>query len=160
MATVDKIAPCLWFDNEGLAAAEFYTSIFKNSKVLSVAYYGSAGPREEGMVMLVDFQLEGRTFTALNGGPDFTLSEAISLQVYCDSQAEVDDLWSKLTEEGEEAPCGWLKDKFGLSWQIVPRAFDTLMRDPDQAKAQRAIKAMLGMKKIDMAEIERAAVGG
>lgn len=158
MATLAKITPCLWFDTEGEEAAKFYTTIFKNSRILDVAHYGSAGPRPEGMVMAVRFELDGHAFVALNGGPEFTFDEAISFQIACDSQAEVDDFWTRLSEGGEEGPCGWLKDRFGVSWQIVPTVLFELLGDPDQAKAQRAMGAMLGMKKIDIAEVERAAL--
>jgi predicted 3-demethylubiquinone-9 3-methyltransferase (glyoxalase superfamily) len=157
MAKLNKITPCLWFDTEGEDAAKFYVGIFKNSRILEVARYGSAGPRPEGMVMVVKFELNGQEFTALNGGPDFTFSEAISFQVACDSQAEVDEFWTKLSAGGEEGPCGWLKDKFGLSWQIVPSILDQLISDPNPARAQGAMKAMLGMKKLDIAELQRAA---
>ena len=151
------ITPCLWFDTEGEAAATFYVSLFPNSRIVSVAHYGSAGPRPEGTVMTVDFELNGQPFLALNGGPEFTFDEAISFQVFCESQDEIDGYWNALTEGGEEGPCGWLKDKFGLSWQIVPRRLTELLGDPDKEKAQRVMKAMLEMKKIDIAELERAA---
>lgn len=157
MATVNKITPCLWFDNKGEDAAKFYTSIFKNSRILNVSHYGSAGPRPEGMVMMVSFELDGQAFTALNGGPEFTFDEAISFQVSCGSQAEVDEFWAKLSEGGEEGPCGWLKDKFGVSWQIIPTELETLLADPDPDRSQRAMKAMLGMGKIDLGELRRAA---
>jgi len=156
MATLAKITPCLWFDTEGEDAAALYTSIFKNSQILRGTHYGSAGPRPEGMVMMVTFELEGQEFIALNGGPQFTFDEAISFQVYCDSQAEIDDFWAKLSDGGSEGPCGWLKDKFGVSWQIVPRLIDEVLADPDVEKAQRAMKAVLGMGKIDIAEVQRA----
>jgi predicted 3-demethylubiquinone-9 3-methyltransferase (glyoxalase superfamily) len=154
---MQKLTPCLWFDTEGEEAATFYTSVFPNSKILEVTRYGSAGPRAEGMVMTVSFELDGQTFTALNGGPDFTFSEAISFEVSCDSQEEVDRLWSTLSEGGEEGPCGWLKDKFGVSWQIVPKVLIELLTDADQAKAQRVMAAMLQMRKIEIDELERAA---
>ena len=157
MATLAKITPCLWFDTEGEEAANFYTSIFPNSKILHVTRYGSAGPRPEGTVMTVAFEVDGQQFTALNGGPDFTFNEAISFQVSCDSQEEVDEYWTKLSEGGEEGPCGWLKDKYGLSWQIVPAVLEELISDPDAGKSQRAMQAMLGMKKLDIAELQRAA---
>jgi predicted 3-demethylubiquinone-9 3-methyltransferase (glyoxalase superfamily) len=157
MATVSKITPCLWFDTEGEEAATFYTSVFKNSRILEVTHFGSAGPRPEGMVMTVTFELEGQQFIALNGGPEFKFDEAISFQVNCDSQEEVDEFWTKLSEGGEEGPCGWLKDKYGVSWQIVPRALIELIQDPDPEKSQRAMKAMLGMRKLDIAELQRAA---
>ena len=138
----------------------FYTGIFKDSRIVDVTHYGSAGPRPEGMVMTVDFELAGLELTALNGGPDFTFNEAISFQVFCDSQDEVDEFWSRLSDGGEEGPCGWLKDRFGVSWQVVPTLLDELIRDPDVERAQRAIKAMLGMKKLDIAELQRAADQG
>src|SRR5438093_6012963 len=154
---MQKITPCLWFDTEGEAAATFYASVFPNSRIVHVARYGAAGPRPEGTVMIVSFELDGQKFLALNGGPEFTFSEAISFQVSCEGQEEVDAFWNKLSEGGEEGPCGWLKDKFGLSWQIVPTALPELLGDPDREKAQRVMGAMLKMKKIDIAELERAA---
>ena len=156
----DKISTWLWFDTEGLEAAEFYCSLFPNSRVTEVTKYGDAGPREAGTVMTVTFELDGRTFAALNGGPDFTFSEAISLTVSCEDQQEVDRYWSALTDGGgEEGPCGWLKDRWGLSWQIVPTALNRLLADPDPARAQRAMQAMLGMKKLDVAALQDAADG-
>ena len=160
MATLKKITPCLWFDSDGEEAATFYTGIFENSRIVHVSRYGSAGPRPEGMVMTVNFELDGQEFVALNGGPEFTFDEAISFQVNCESQEEVDRFWSKLSAGGEEGPCGWVKDKFGVSWQIVPTLLDELIRDPDTERSQRAMKAMLAMKKIDIAELERAAAVG
>ena len=154
---MSEITPCLWFDTEGEEAAKLYTSVFPNSKILDVSYYGSAGPRPEGTVMTVSFELGGQKFLALNGGPQFTFSEAISFQVSCQNQEEVDAFWSKLSEGGEEGPCGWLKDKFGLSWQIVPTVLPELLGDPDHEKAQRVMEAMLQMKKIEIDELERAA---
>ena len=154
-----KITPCLWFDTQAEDAANFYTGIFPNSRVVDVSHYGSAGPRPEGMVMVVDFELEGQPFIALNGGPEFTFNEAISFQVNCESQDEVDDYWTKLTDGGQEVACGWLKDRFGVSWQIVPTVLDELVRDPDPERSQRAMKAMLGMTKLDIAELQRAAGG-
>ena len=151
------LVPCLWFDTEGEEAAEFYTSVFPNSKILDVSRYGEAGPRPAGTVMTVSFELNEQEFLALNGGPDFTFSEAISFQVFCEGQAEVDRYWAALSEGGEEGPCGWLKDRFGLSWQIVPTRLSELLSDPDPQRSQRAMKAMLGMKKIDIADLERAA---
>ena len=156
---MQKITPCLWFDTEGEEAARFYTSIFPNSRIVEVARYGSAGPRPEGTVMTVSFELDGQSFVALNGGPDFTFNEAISLQVDCDSQDEVDSYWNALTEGGEEGPCGWLKDRYGVSWQIVPKVLTELISDPDQEKAQRVMAAMLQMGKIEIAELEKAAAG-
>jgi predicted 3-demethylubiquinone-9 3-methyltransferase (glyoxalase superfamily) len=154
---MQKLTPCLWFDTEGEDAATFYTSVFPNSRIVSTAYYGSAGPRPEGTVMTVEFELDGLRFVALNGGPDFTFSEAISFQVDCETQEEVDEYWSKLSEGGEEGPCGWLKDKFGLSWQIVPNVLPRLLGDPDKEKAQRVMAAMLKMRKIQIDELEAAA---
>jgi predicted 3-demethylubiquinone-9 3-methyltransferase (glyoxalase superfamily) len=154
---MQKITPCLWFDTEGEEAATFYTSVFPNSKILEVTHYGSAGPRDEGLVMTVNFELNGQEFIALNGGPGYTFNEALSLEVSCDSQEEVDAYWSKLSEGGEQGPCGWLKDRFGVSWQIVPTRLIELITDPDKEKAQRAMAAMLKMRKIEIDELERAA---
>ena len=151
------ITPCLWFDTDGEAAAELYTSVFPNSKISRVTRYGSAGPRAEGSVMTVEFELDGHPFVALNGGPDFTFSEAISFQVDCEDQDEVDYYWNALSNGGEEGPCGWVKDRFGLSWQVVPTRLNELVADPDPERAQRAMAAMLQMRKIDIAELERAA---
>ena len=152
-----EITPCLWFDTQGEEAARFYTSVFANSRVTEIARYGSAGPREEGMVMTVSFELDGQKFLALNGGPDFTFTEAISFQVFCETQEEVDAYWSELSEGGEEGPCGWLKDKFGLSWQIVPTVLPELLADPDREKSQRVMQAMLNMRKLEIDALERAA---
>jgi predicted 3-demethylubiquinone-9 3-methyltransferase (glyoxalase superfamily) len=152
-----EITPCLWFDTEGEEAASFYTSVFPNSRIVDVARYGSAGPRAEGTVMTVSFELDGQSFVALNGGPDFTFNEAISFQVSCKTQEEVDTFWSSLSEGGEEGPCGWLKDKFGVSWQIVPTVLPELLADPDREKAQRVMQAMLAMKKIEIDALEQAA---
>jgi predicted 3-demethylubiquinone-9 3-methyltransferase (glyoxalase superfamily) len=154
---MQKITPCLWFDTAGEEAAKFYTSVFPNSRIVEVTRYGSAGPRPEGLVMTVTFELDGQTFTALNGGPDFTFDEAISFEVSCESQEEVDFYWSTLSEGGEEGPCGWLKDRFGVSWQIIPTVLPRLVADPDREKAQRVMAAMLQMKKIEIDELERAA---
>jgi predicted 3-demethylubiquinone-9 3-methyltransferase (glyoxalase superfamily) len=154
-----KITPCLWFDTEAEDAARFYTSVFPNSRILDVSHYGEAGPRDAGLVLAVEFELEGQEFLALNGGPEFTFDEAISFQVHCEDQEEVDHYWSTLAEGGEEGPCGWLKDKFGLSWQIVPKRLTELLADPDRERAERAMAAMLKMKKIDVAELEAAAEG-
>lgn len=151
-----QITPNLWFDTEGKDAAEFYVSVFPNSKINAVTHYGEAGPREAGMVLTVEFELDGQHYTALNGGPDFTFDEAISLLINCADQNEVDYYWSKLSEGGEEGPCGWLKDRFGLSWQVCPVGMVEMLNDPDQEAAQRAMKAMLGMKKIDLAAIQAA----
>jgi predicted 3-demethylubiquinone-9 3-methyltransferase (glyoxalase superfamily) len=155
---MDKITPCLWFDIEGEEAANFYTSVFPNSRIVKIEHYGEAGPRPAGSVMTVAFELDGGSFVALNGGPDFKFTEAVSFQVDCKDQEEVDTYWSKLSEGGEEGPCGWLKDKYGLSWQIVPRRLLELLRDPDREKSQRVMEAMLKMKKIQIDELEQAAV--
>ena len=155
---MQKITPCLWFDTEGEEAARFYTSVFPNSKITDVTRYGSAGPRPEGTVMTVSFELDGQKFVALNGGPDFMFNEAISFQVSCETQDEVDAYWSKLSDGGEEGPCGWLKDRFGVSWQIIPTALPELLANPDGEKSQRVMQAMLGMKKIEIGELERAAM--
>jgi predicted 3-demethylubiquinone-9 3-methyltransferase (glyoxalase superfamily) len=152
-----KITPCLWFDTQGEEAAKLYTSVFPNSRILQVARYGSAGPRPEGTVMTVSFELDGMPFLALNGGPEYTFSEAVSFQVDCNDQAEVDHYWEKLSEGGAEGPCGWLKDRFGLSWQIVPRRLTELLGQEDAVRAQRVMAAMLTMTKIEIAELEAAA---
>jgi predicted 3-demethylubiquinone-9 3-methyltransferase (glyoxalase superfamily) len=153
------LTPCLWFDTQGEDAAQHYCSIFPNSRIVDVTHYGPNTPRPEGTVLTVEFELDGQRFTALNGGPDFTFSEAISFQVPCADQDEVDYYWARLSEGGEEGPCGWVKDKFGLSWQIVPNRMSELLSDPDADRANRAMQAMLGMKKLDIAELERAANG-
>jgi predicted 3-demethylubiquinone-9 3-methyltransferase (glyoxalase superfamily) len=154
---MQKITPFLWFDTEGEDAARFYTSVFPNSRIVDIQRYGEAGPRDAGTVMTVAFELEGQRFVALNGGPDFTFNEAISFEVECEDQDEVDRYWDTLTEGGEPGPCGWLKDRFGVSWQIVPRRLTELLADEDREKAQRVMGAMLQMGKIDVAELERAA---
>ena len=153
-----KVTPFLWFDTESEPAAELYTSVFPNSRILEVTRYGSAGPREEGLAMTVSFELEGQRMVALNGGSDFKLNEAFSLSIDCDDQNEVDYYWEKLGEGGEHGPCGWLKDRFGLSWQVVPKRLPELLSDPDREKAQRVMAAMLKMGKIEVAELEQAAV--
>ena len=152
-----QLTPCLWFDTEGEEAAELYTSVFPNSKILEVARYGSAGPRPEGTVMTVTFELDGQEFLALNGGPDFTFNEAVSFQIPCRDQAEVDHYWEQLGAGGEHGPCGWLKDRFGLSWQVVPTRLTELLEDPDREKSQRVMAAMLQMGKLEIAELEEAA---
>jgi predicted 3-demethylubiquinone-9 3-methyltransferase (glyoxalase superfamily) len=154
---MQKITSCLWFDTQGEEAARFYTTVFENSRILDVARYGPAGPGPEGTVMTVTFELDGHRFIALNGGPQFTFDEAISFQVSCETQDEVDYFWNRLSEGGEEGPCGWLKDRYGLSWQIVPTALIELVSDPDIEKSQAAIKAMLGMRKIDIEALQHAA---
>jgi len=156
---MQKITPFLWFDGNAEEAALFYTSIFKNSKILNVSRYGDAGPGPKGSVMVVSFQLEGQQFTALNGGPQFKFSEAFSFVVNCETQKEIDEYWNKLTSGGgRESECGWLKDKFGLSWQIVPAALGKLMSG-DPKKANRVMQAVLQMKKLDIATLEEAAEG-
>ena len=152
-----KITPCLWFDTQGEEAARFYTSIFPNSRIVDIAHYGEAGPRDAGTVMVVQFELDGQEFVALNGGPEFTFDEAISFQIDCADQEEVDRYSEALTDGGEQGPCGWVKDRFGLSWQVVPKRMIELLSDPDEAKAQRAMAAMLEMRKIDIAAVEAAA---
>lgn len=157
MPSKQKITPFLWFDQNAEEAANFYTSIFKNSKILGVTRYGDAGPGPKGSVMTVAFELEGQQFTALNGGPHFKFTEAISLVVHCETQKEVDEYWNKLTVGGgQESQCGWLKDKYGLSWQIVPDALMRLLQDSDPEKSKRVMEAMLQMKKIDIAGLESA----
>jgi predicted 3-demethylubiquinone-9 3-methyltransferase (glyoxalase superfamily) len=152
-----RITPNLWFDTESEQAAEFYVSVFPNSKITTVSHYTDAGPRPAGMVLSVDFVLDGQEFIAINGGPEFTFTEAISLMIKCADQEEIDYYWAKLTEGGEEGPCGWLKDRYGLSWQVVPADYNELMNDPDRARAERAMTALFGMKKIDVAAILAAA---
>lgn len=156
---MQKITTYLWFDNQAEEAAEFYTSIFADSRILDVQRYPEGGPGPAGQAMMVSFELAGQRFLALNGGPQFTFTEAISLYVDCASQEEVDDLWARLTDGGEESQCGWLKDRYGLSWQIVPRALPELMSVPDPAAAQRVMQAMLGMRKIEIKGLEDAAKG-
>ena len=153
---MQKITPFLWFDNQAEEAANFYVSLFKNSKIGSIRRYGDAGPGLKGSVMSVIFQLEGQEFFALNGGPHFKFTPAISLFVNCENQAEVDELWEKLSAGGRKDRCGWLQDKYGLSWQIIPTALSQLMGDPDPAKSSRVMKAMLQMDKIDIARLKEA----
>jgi predicted 3-demethylubiquinone-9 3-methyltransferase (glyoxalase superfamily) len=165
MQVVQRIAPCLWFDDQAEQAVTFYTAIFRNSKIAKIARYGEAGrevhKKPVGSVMTVAFELDGQAFTALNGGPIFKFNEAVSLQVNCETQEEVDYYWEKLSEGGDKKAqqCGWLKDKFGASWQVVPTVLPGMMSDPDTAKSQRAFKAMLQMKKLDIAELKRAYAG-
>jgi predicted 3-demethylubiquinone-9 3-methyltransferase (glyoxalase superfamily) len=154
---MNEITPFLWFDTEGEEAATLYTSIFPNSRIVDVARYGEAGPRDAGTVMVVRFELDGQEFVALNGGPQFTFDEAISFQIDCAAQDEVDRYSEALTDGGEQGPCGWVKDRFGLSWQVVPARLIELLADPDEARAQRAMAAMLEMRKIDIAAVEAAA---
>ncbi|HEX2295604.1 MAG TPA: VOC family protein [Actinomycetota bacterium] len=154
---MQKIVPNLWFDTEAEEAARFYTSIFPNSRILDVSYYGEGAPRPAGTVLTVAFELDGQRFTALNGGPEFKFNEAISLYVDCGSQEEVDTLWEKLLDGGgEEGQCGWLKDKYGLWWQIIPDALPKLLQDEDSDRARRVMEAMLQMRKIDVATLENA----
>lgn len=155
-----KITPCLWFDTQAEDAAALYTSLFKNSQITNVVRNGEAGPRDAEMVMMVTFELDGQEFVALNGGPQFSFNESISLQIPCEDQAEVDHYWDGLIANGgEESQCGWLKDPFGVSWQVFPTRLPELISDPDPARAQRAMRAMLEMKRIDIAAVEAAAAG-
>ena len=153
---MQRITPFLWFDNQAEEAANFYTSIFKNSKILNISRYGEEGPGPAGTVMTTTFQLDGQEFTALNGGPVFKFTEAISFFVNCQTQEEVDELWEKLSGGGEEGQCGWLKDKYGVSWQIVPTALMEMLQDRDAEKSQRVMKAMLEMQKIDIKALRQA----
>ena len=157
---MQKITPCLWFDTQAEEAARFYVSVFKNSKIGTISYYGDTGPGPKGRVLTVAFELDGVQFTALNGGPVFQFNEAISLQVSCADQAEVDELWDRFTADGgQPSQCAWLKDKYGVSWQIVPRRLMELLTDPDTAGSQRAMAAMMTMTKIDIAKMEEAFKG-
>jgi predicted 3-demethylubiquinone-9 3-methyltransferase (glyoxalase superfamily) len=157
---MQKITPCLWFDNQAEEAVNFYVSIFKNSKVGRIARYGEAGAevsgRPKGTVMTVEFQLEGQEFLALNGGPIFKFTEAISFIVNCETQEKIDEMWEKLSKGGEKGPCGWLKDKYGLSWQIVPPVLSEMLQDKDTKKSERVMKAMLQMKKLDIKTLKQA----
>jgi predicted 3-demethylubiquinone-9 3-methyltransferase (glyoxalase superfamily) len=165
MHLTQRIAPCLWFDNQAEEAAKFYVSIFKNSKIVSISRYGKAGQETHrqppGSVMTVAFELDGQSFTALNGGPVFKFNEAVSLQVNCATQEEVDYYWDKLSMNGDPTAqqCGWLKDKYGLSWQIVPTVLPEMLKDHESPKAQRAMEALLRMKKLDIRQLERAVAG-
>jgi predicted 3-demethylubiquinone-9 3-methyltransferase (glyoxalase superfamily) len=152
-----KIVPNLWFDTEAEEAADFYVSVFRNSRVVNVARYTEAGPRPAGMVMTVEFELDGQRFVGINGGPQFKFDEAVSFQIECEDQDEVDYFWERLTDGGEESQCGWLKDRFGLSWQVVPTGMEELFSDPDPERARRAMEAMLKMRKLDVEELRRAA---
>jgi predicted 3-demethylubiquinone-9 3-methyltransferase (glyoxalase superfamily) len=152
-----QIVPNLWFDTEAEAAAEFYCTVFKNSRIVSKAHYTEAGPREAGTVMTVEFEIGGQRFVGINGGPEFTFSEAVSFQITCKDQDEIDYYWERLTEGGEEGPCGWLKDRYGLSWQVVPTGMEELFADPDPTRAERAMKAMFQMRKLDVAALRAAA---
>jgi predicted 3-demethylubiquinone-9 3-methyltransferase (glyoxalase superfamily) len=165
MQVVQKISPCLWFDDQGEEAARFYTGIFPNSKIVNVSRYGEAGReihgKAPGTVMTVAFVLDGQAFTALNGGPIFKFNEAISLQVSCENQAEVDHYWDKLSQGGDPQAqqCGWLKDKYGVSWQVVPRVLPEMLTDPNPEKSQRVMTALLQMKKLDIEKLKRAYAG-
>ncbi len=156
MTTTQKITPCLWFNFNAEEAVNHYLSIFKNSKILEVSHYGDAMPEHKGKVLTLLFEIEGQKFQALNAGPQFPFTEAISLSVDCETQEEVDALWSKLSAGGSESQCGWLKDKFGLSWQIVPRALPEMLKDKDTDKATRVMQAMFTMSKIDVARLQQA----
>ncbi|HEX8743081.1 MAG TPA: VOC family protein [Thermoleophilaceae bacterium] len=154
-----KITPNLWFDDEAEQAAEFYCSVFENSRIVSKAHYTEDSPGETGTVMVVEWELDGQRFVGINGGPQFKFSEAVSFQITCEDQDEIDYYWEKLTDGGEEGPCGWLKDRYGLSWQVTPKGMTELFDDPDKEKANRAMKAMLGMRKLDVAALRAAAEG-
>ncbi len=158
--TTQKIMPCLLFDTQAEEAAKFYASVFKNSKIGKISRYGKEGfevhGKQAGTVMAVEFEVEGQTFTAINCGPQFKFNEAVSFQVHCETQQEIDYFWSRLSKDGEEGPCGWLKDKFGLSWQVIPRALPDMLMDEKSEKAQRVMRSMLQMRKIDLAALERA----
>ena len=155
---MENIVPCLCFTSEAEEAARFYTSLFPNSRLVDISRYGSAGPLTEGTVLAVNFELDGRPYLAING-PEFSFNEAVSFQIRCRSQEEVDDYWERLTADGEEGYCGWLKDRFGVSWQVTPSALFELLADPDPARSQGAMRAMLKMRKLDLNELERAASG-
>ena len=154
-----KITPNLWFDTEAEDAAEFYVSVFPNSRIIGKTHYTGAGPREAGAVMTVEWEIEGMRFVGINGGPEFTFDEAVSLQINCADQDEVDYYWERLSEGGREGPCGWLKDRYGLSWQVVPTGMDELFADPDPERARRAMEALLKMGKLDVAALRSAADG-
>jgi predicted 3-demethylubiquinone-9 3-methyltransferase (glyoxalase superfamily) len=158
--TTQRITPCLWFDTQAEEAAKAYVAIFGNSRILRISRYGKEGHeihgREAGSVMTVEFEIEGQRFVGLNGGPQFKFNEAVSFQVHCDTQAEIDRYWAKLTEHGEEGPCGWLKDRYGVSWQIVPAVLPEMLMDPDPERTAQVTKAFLQMRKFDVAALERA----
>jgi predicted 3-demethylubiquinone-9 3-methyltransferase (glyoxalase superfamily) len=158
--TTQKITTFLWFDDNAEEAVKFYTSVFKNSRIIDTTRYGTAGPGPEGTVMTIEFELDGQRFTALNGGPQFKFTEAISLVVHCETQEEVDHYWEKLSEDGQKVDCGWVKDKFGLSWQVTPEILLDLLRVSDKEKSERVMKAMMTMKKLDIDELQKAAAGG
>ena len=154
-----RITPNLWFDTQAEEAAAFYVSVFENSRVLRVTHYTDAGPREAGLVMTVEFELDGQRFVGINGGPQFTFDEAISFEIVCETQEELDHYWERLTDGGEESQCGWLKDRFGVSWQVVPAGMEELFAGPDPGRARRAMEAMLTMRKLDLAALQAAADG-
>jgi predicted 3-demethylubiquinone-9 3-methyltransferase (glyoxalase superfamily) len=154
-----RIVPNLWFDTEAEEAAEFYISVFKNSRVRHVARYTEAGPRPAGTVMTVEFELDGQRFVGINGGPEFKFDEAVSFQIDCETQEEIDYYWERLTDGGKESQCGWLTDRYGLSWQVVPTGMEELFDDPDPKRAERAMQALLGMSKLDIAALRSAADG-
>ncbi len=156
---MQRITPCLWFDTQAEEAARFYVSIFKNSKIGAISRYGEAGPGPAGSVMTVTFQLDGQEFMGLNGGPIFKFNEAVSFVVNCENQQEVDEMWSKLSSGGQEVQCGWLKDRYGVSWQIVPKIVGELMKDPDPAKTPRVMAAIMQMKKLSVEGLKRAYEG-
>jgi len=156
---MQKIVPNLWFDTQAEQAAQFYISIFDNSRIVNVTYYNDAGPGPAGTVMTVEWELDGQRFVGINGGPQFTFDEAVSFSIGCETQDEVDYYWAKLSDGGEQGQCGWLKDRFGLSWQVVPNGMEEVLADPDSERAQRAMQAMLGMRKLDIAALRRAADG-
>jgi predicted 3-demethylubiquinone-9 3-methyltransferase (glyoxalase superfamily) len=160
MTAIKKISTCLWFNGQAEEAAEFYTGIFKHSKIGTVTRYGDVGPGPKGTVMTVTFELDGHEFMALNGGPEFTFNEAVSFIVHCDTQQDIDDYWEQLSAGGQTVQCGWLKDQFGISWQIVPTRLSELMRDADGEKTNRIMKAILEMVKLDITRLEQAAQGG
>jgi len=153
------IIPSLWFDTEAEEAANYYVSVFKDGRVVNISHYTDAGPRPAGTVMTVEFELRGQRFVGINGGPEFKFDEAVSFQVVCEDQDEVDYFWERLTDGGEEGQCGWLKDRFGLSWQVIPTGMEAVFADPDPERARRAMQAMLGMRKIDVDALRRAAAG-
>jgi predicted 3-demethylubiquinone-9 3-methyltransferase (glyoxalase superfamily) len=161
--TANKITPCLWFDTEAEEAAKFYCSVFPNAKLGNITRYANEGQeihgKEAGTVMVAEFELEDMKFVALNGGPDFKFTEAISFQIHCETQEEIDYFWDRLTEGGQEIQCGWLKDKYGLSWQVVPFMLPKMLKDPDRAKAERVTAAFMQMKKFDIGALERAYAG-
>ena len=154
-----KITPNLWFDTEADEAANFYVSVFKNSQIINVMHYGEAGPREAGLVMTVEFELDGQRFVGINGGPEFTFDEAVSFEVSCETQDEIDYFWERLSEGGQQGPCGWLKDRFGVSWQVTPTELEDLLNDSDTQRSQWAMAAMLQMGKLDIAALHAAADG-